>query len=607
MKNVYIFLLLLLFFIFVSEVNSQTTTGLQPNVQNTKLKPIEINLNFVPDGENSKLEIGIVCNDSMGKQTLFANILKYSAFPNMGEPNWLENYIETSWNPAQALMSFPSAEGISINCKKGAIYHFEYKFNWAWQTTFNSIYALVYIQNQESKEVIDVVRSNNILYSEFNQLVPSAYLTITPNKDTYFEYIITNPTKVNITYEVKLFCSNISWQLALDKSIIPVPAGFSDTFRLKIKTTPREQYGSISLTVTPKYLKNSYSVPETRTIVREVITDGIEFLGVSSDQFPADYYNDGKPPWHIYIRNACFAQPEIGPKFVFMNYDYWQKNFPNLDYKVLYLFAKSDNYASWGMQDKLEKAALDCIEKGKPLIVSSNAGLSVQAGKLTGYKPSANVTDFYKKIGVEYKGFIDLKYLHDTLSFRVVNNNSLNADIIDNNVIVNSAIGIDQRIAHRVDYIGITGANKETFPFLWFNRKGEPSKSYAGVATVIGNSKIIYTSYGLETIGGVGDTLLIRNFLNWVLDPTSVIDANKQNLIDVYPNPAKDYITVSLKPSEGFEPSEGSAISIYNTLGEMVMVVGTGRDLSAKISISDLPKGVYLVKVGTETAKFVKK
>ncbi|MEI6091488.1 MAG: T9SS type A sorting domain-containing protein [bacterium] len=78
------------------------------------------------------------------------------------------------------------------------------------------------------------------------------------------------------------------------------------------------------------------------------------------------------------------------------------------------------------------------------------------------------------------------------------------------------------------------------------------------------------------------------------------------NIIQIIPNPAGDFITISLKPSEGFEPSEGSAISIYNTLGEKVMLVSARHAVQPRINISDLPKGIYFVKVGSETAKFVK-
>jgi hypothetical protein len=76
--------------------------------------------------------------------------------------------------------------------------------------------------------------------------------------------------------------------------------------------------------------------------------------------------------------------------------------------------------------------------------------------------------------------------------------------------------------------------------------------------------------------------------------------------IDVWPNPATDFITINLKPSEGFEPSEGSEIQIYNTLGEKVMTVEQTFLSVQRINISELPKGMYFVKVAGEAAKFVK-
>jgi hypothetical protein len=76
--------------------------------------------------------------------------------------------------------------------------------------------------------------------------------------------------------------------------------------------------------------------------------------------------------------------------------------------------------------------------------------------------------------------------------------------------------------------------------------------------------------------------------------------------ISLSPNPAGDFITVSLKQSEGFEPSEVSEIQIYNTLGEKVMSVSARHAVPLQINIDHLPKGMYFLKVGGETAKFVK-
>ncbi|MEI6091673.1 MAG: T9SS type A sorting domain-containing protein [bacterium] len=617
MKYVYL-LLLLTFFACVGEVNSQINTGMQPSVQNVEIKslalpetnysllstttkdvkPIELNMNLVPDGENSKLEVGVVCNKTLGKLTLFSTILDYSKNPIIGEYNWLTNYIKTEWNPGKALISFPAKEGMTIDCKEGAIYHFEYKFDWSWKDSYNSIIALIYAQDPSSKEVIDVIRSSNILYSEFNKMIPSKYLTVTAGKDSYSEYIITNPTKENITFEAKIECSNLVWKIDLDKYIIKVPSEFSDTITLKIKTTPHSQYGNVMLTVTPMYLKDSYSVAETDTLKIPVITDGIELLALSNDILDVP----GTAPWHTFLRDAVFAQPEVGKKSLFMDLDYWKNYFSDIDYKVMYIFGRSDNYYGWGTGEVLENAALNCIDRGKQLIVSSNVGLCINSKKLgSNFKITPQATLFYQKLGIEYRGYVDLP-IRDTASLRIVTNHELNQDINETNTLINSG----QPLSKRLDYIGITGANKETFPFLWYNRKYEPANSYAAVATVIGNSKIIYLSPGLETIGGVGDTLLIRNFLNWMLTPTDVTETKISNAFELYPNPAEDYITITSKPFEGFEPSEGSAIYVYNTVGEKVMSVGTGRDLTAKINISDLPKGIYFVKIGGETAKFVK-
>jgi hypothetical protein len=89
---------------------------------------------------------------------------------------------------------------------------------------------------------------------------------------------------------------------------------------------------------------------------------------------------------------------------------------------------------------------------------------------------------------------------------------------------------------------------------------------------------------------------IVRRFTTY---PTSVLDENCGYNLILSPNPAKDYITVALKPSEGFEPSEGSPIQIFNSIGEKVLSVGTGRDLSERIDISDLPNGIYYITIIT--------
>lgn len=83
----------------------------------------------------------------------------------------------------------------------------------------------------------------------------------------------------------------------------------------------------------------------------------------------------------------------------------------------------------------------------------------------------------------------------------------------------------------------------------------------------------------------------------------------KERSVHIFPNPAEDFITITLyginpKLKRGVDDSQ--EILIYNMLGELVKTVGTGRDLSVRVNISDLPKGMYILNVGGEMLKFVK-
>ena len=72
----------------------------------------------------------------------------------------------------------------------------------------------------------------------------------------------------------------------------------------------------------------------------------------------------------------------------------------------------------------------------------------------------------------------------------------------------------------------------------------------------------------------------------------------------VYPNPAKDVLHLDAK-----NEIEVKAINIYNTLGQMVMVV-TNPENNAAIDVANLKTGTYFIKVltdkGTSNRKFVK-
>ncbi len=82
-------------------------------------------------------------------------------------------------------------------------------------------------------------------------------------------------------------------------------------------------------------------------------------------------------------------------------------------------------------------------------------------------------------------------------------------------------------------------------------------------------------------------------------DNLGEIEDNKI-LINIYPNPAKDLLRVSLP-----ENSNIFSYSIFNMLGIEIMK-GRINDINTDISIKDLNKGVYLILLGGKTIKFIK-
>lgn len=73
----------------------------------------------------------------------------------------------------------------------------------------------------------------------------------------------------------------------------------------------------------------------------------------------------------------------------------------------------------------------------------------------------------------------------------------------------------------------------------------------------------------------------------------------ENNSINVYPNPAKDFITVNSAVTI-------KTVKIYNTVGQIVIEKSV-KDNIAKISVSELNAGVYFITTETEKGTFTKK
>jgi hypothetical protein len=92
---------------------------------------------------------------------------------------------------------------------------------------------------------------------------------------------------------------------------------------------------------------------------------------------------------------------------------------------------------------------------------------------------------------------------------------------------------------------------------------------------------------------------------------TSVIEEIYDNAIEIYPNPAEDYIDITFcrySVNKGLQPLvHGGEFEIYDVLGEKIMSESIHpMTRSHRMNVSNLPKGVYFVRFGGDVKKFVK-
>jgi len=88
----------------------------------------------------------------------------------------------------------------------------------------------------------------------------------------------------------------------------------------------------------------------------------------------------------------------------------------------------------------------------------------------------------------------------------------------------------------------------------------------------------------------------IYRTINVVKSTSSIADADKLNF-NLYPNPASDYVTVSIE----FPSYTNVNMAVYNALGEKVIDIINGFIISdtRKIDVSNLSSGVYYLRVNT--------
>lgn len=144
--------------------------------------------------------------------------------------------------------------------------------------------------------------------------------------------------------------------------------------------------------------------------------------------------------------------------------------------------------------------------------------------------------------------------------------------------------------------ISTTGINKADFTVNVFSITAETSTwsnrnfnlaSYAGqpiyIAFIQNSTDMFYILIDDIAVGsGSG--------VNEVAESTSV---------SIYPNPAKDFVTINA-------PSTIKSVKVYNTVGQLVIEKSV-KEISTKVSVSDLNTGVYFVTIETEKGTYTQK
>lgn len=169
----------------------------------------------------------------------------------------------------------------------------------------------------------------------------------------------------------------------------------------------------------------------------------------------------------------------------------------------------------------------------------------------------------------EYFPVVNFKINHESNQVRVITEQIQNGDIF-------TELPVEMMFNDSISKIIRIEAQKDTFYFDDF----------------------IYNSVEINK----RNNLVTLTDINQIDIETSVIEIKNEINITLSPNPAEEYIEISMN-----KPSEGSDIEIYDVLGEKIISVETRHALSLqRINISHLPNGVYFVKIGNITEKFVK-
>lgn len=113
-----------------------------------------------------------------------------------------------------------------------------------------------------------------------------------------------------------------------------------------------------------------------------------------------------------------------------------------------------------------------------------------------------------------------------------------------------------------------------------------------------GSPSIIFDTTTLNTVGGT-DIFVAKLREN---TPTSIIETDKQEYVNIYPNPTSSNLFIKLN-----ETQSNSSVQVIDIMGAMVFHEININNTSKEINLKNFPNGIYFVKVFNDAYSICKK
>lgn len=140
--------------------------------------------------------------------------------------------------------------------------------------------------------------------------------------------------------------------------------------------------------------------------------------------------------------------------------------------------------------------------------------------------------------------------------------------------------------------------------YEWWFEGGDPSVSYEENPIVIYNNQGIYDVKLEASISTINSNELLKEDYITVLPATNFKEINKNENIEIYPNPGNGLFTINLNHDNFNE----TTLAVYNILGENIMQHQFGKaDAQFKLDLTKQENGIYFIQIKNGSTLTTKK